>query len=353
MSANLQTKLNQLFDLASQEIQGVSDLHSLEEWKSRYLGKKSQFSEVLSALKNLEPEERKQVGATANELKNKLEDIFKTRSQQIEDKLLADKLANDSLDPTLPGTYFPQGKMHPIRLMMKEVNEVLELAGLSKVYGPEIELEEFCFDRLNFKKNHPARDMQATFFVKAKESEPRLVLRTHTSPVQVRVLMDAAKKSFPLPIRIQVPGRVYRVDDDATHSPMFHQVEGLVVDKRSGMGDLRAVLDFFFRKIFGSDTKVRFRPSFFPFTEPSAEVDVTCVFCSGKGCRTCKTSGWLEVAGAGLVHPEVFRLCGWNPDEVQGWAFGLGIDRLAMLKYGVSDLRLLFDNRLSFLRGKA
>jgi phenylalanyl-tRNA synthetase alpha chain len=196
--------------------------------------------------------------------------------------------------------------------------------------------------------------MQATFFVNSKSAEAKknLVLRTHTSPVQVRVLLEAAQKGFGLPIRIQAPGRVYRVDDDRTHSPMFHQIEGLAVDSSASMGDLRAVLDFFFKRFFGPGTKIRFRPSYFPFTEPSAEVDVSCVFCKGKGCKVCKNGGWIEVAGAGLVHPEVFDLCGWDSSKVQGWAFGLGVERLTMLKYGIPDLRLFFENRLSFLRGR-
>jgi len=347
----ISSRLQRSYEEAQSLLAKANSSSDVEAVRVRFLGKKSDFSEILSGLKDLSPDDRKSVGQTANELRQKLEVEVAAKAQALGDLELEKKLSNDPLDVSLPGKVFPRGEHHPIYKVQKEITRILQLVGLTPVYGPEVEYEEFCFDRLNFKPGHPARDMQATFFVKGGSEKGPLVLRTHTSPVQARVLMSLAKQGCPLPVRVQVPGRVYRVDDDATHSPMFHQVEGLVVDKHSGMGDLRATLDFFFREFFGPDTKVRFRPSYFPFTEPSAEVDVSCVFCKGNGCRICKTSGWLEVAGAGLVHPEVFKACGWNPDEVQGWAFGMGIDRMAMLKYEIPDLRLLFENRLSFLRG--
>lgn len=346
IQVRLEAQLSEVLDLVSK----ATSVQAMEDIRVRFLGKKSAITEVLASLKDLSPDERKQVGAVSHSVRQQIESAIEEKKLLLEAEALEKQLQSDDLDTGFPGTYVGRGAFHPVYRAMTEIREILERVGLQAVYGPEVEKEEYCFDRLNFKPEHPARDMQATFFVPSTASES-LVMRTHTSPVQVRVLLELAKKDFPLPVRIQVPGRVYRVDDDATHSPMFHQVEGLVVDKRSGMGDLRAVLDYFFRNFFGHETKIRFRPSFFPFTEPSAEVDVSCVFCKGAGCKICKHSGWLEVAGAGLVHPEVFKACGWNPDEVQGWAFGMGVDRLAMLKYQIPDLRLLFENRLSFLRG--
>jgi len=331
-------------------ISSATSSDEIEMLRVRYLGKKGEVSEVLASLRNLSNDEKKEVGNFANEVKQKFESLIEAQASRLQRDEMNRDLANDRLDATLPGVSIAQGARHPLSLILNEAQSILERAGLQAVFGPEVEYEDFCFDKLNFKEGHAARDMQATFFVKDEQNR-KLILRTHTSPVQVRVLLKMAQAGSPLPIRVQVPGRVYRVDDDATHAPMFHQIEGLVVDTSSTMGDLRATLDFFFREFFGSSAKIRFRPSYFPFTEPSAEVDVSCVFCRAKGCRVCKESGWLEVAGAGLVHPEVFQLCGWNPEKVQGWAFGMGIERLTMLKMGIPDLRNFFENRLTFLRG--
>lgn len=335
---------------AREKIASAETSADVEQIRVHYFGKKGVISEILASLRNFDPEVRKEIGQVSNEVREALEAALVSRKSELGAKELEATLLRDRLDPTAPGVYFPRGELHPIKQVLREAVRIFETAGLVPVYGPEVEYEDFCFDKLNFKPGHAARDMQATFFVKGSGAR-RLVLRTHTSPVQVRVLLKAAENNFELPIRVQVPGRVYRVDDDSTHAPMFHQIEGLAVDRVSTMGDLRAVLDYFFRRFFGEKTKIRFRPSYFPFTEPSAEVDASCVFCKGSGCKTCKQSGWLEVAGAGLVHPEVFELCGWDSKLVQGWAFGLGVERLAMLKLGISDLRLFFDNRLSFLRG--
>lgn len=347
---DLSAVLESLSKQALPQIESAKTSDELERLRIHFLGKKGQVSEVLAHLKDVDADERKKIGALANTLKSKIEDRINTRKDELTRVEMDQSLKQDTLDATVPGVSFVTSRVHPIRQVMREAISIFEKAGLLPVYGPEVEFEEFCFDRLNFKPGHAARDMQATFFVKDKVAKP-LILRTHTSPVQVRTMLDLAKKDFALPIRIQAPGRVYRVDDDSTHAPMFHQIEGLAIDTSSTMGDLRAVLDFFFRKFFDESVKVRFRPSYFPFTEPSAEVDISCVFCSSKGCRVCKQSGWIEVAGAGLVHPEVFSACGWDPLTVQGWAFGLGIERLTMLKLGVPDLRLFFENRLSFLRG--
>lgn len=348
-SDNICKDLESMLALAQEKIQSAKSSDEVERVRVEFLGKKGKVSAFLSILKDVSGEDRKKIGATGNKVKLDLESEISKKKMEFERRELNSKLEADELDSSLPGLINSFGRQHPVRQVLREACQILERAGLQSVYGPEVEYEDYCFDRLNFKPGHAARDMQATFFVK-NQAQESLVLRTHTSPVQVRVLLDLAKKDFPLPIRMFTPGRVYRVDDDATHSPMFHQIEGLVVDKTSGMGDLKAHLDYFFRHFFSQSTKVRFRPSYFPFTEPSAEVDVSCVFCEGKGCRVCKTSGWLEVAGAGLVHPEVFKACGWDPEVVGGWAFGMGIERLAMLKLRVPDLRSFFENRLSFLR---
>jgi phenylalanyl-tRNA synthetase alpha chain len=333
-------------------IQNCQSTKDLQDIRIEALGKKGIISGVLAGLKDLSPDEKRDTGRLANELKVEIDGLIEETLKKLRLKEINETLNKDPLDASAPGVFFGRGAKHPIRLVLSEAVQILERAGLEACYGPEVEWEDFCFDRLNFKKAHAARDMQATFFAKNTRDSQSLVLRTHTSPVQVRVLMDAKKRNLGLPIRIQAPGRVYRVDDDATHSPMFHQIEGLAVDQHSSMGDLRAVIDFFCRKFFGESTKLRFRPSYFPFTEPSAEVDISCVFCKGRGCKVCKQSGWLEIAGAGMVHPEVFRACDWNPDEVQGWAFGVGVERMAMLKLGVPDLRLFYDNQVSFLRGR-
>lgn len=347
----LTERLNALSKEAIPEIENSKTSDDLEKIRVSYLGKKGRISEVLASLKDLDNDSRKRIGFVANDLKTKVESAITTRRDLLETQEMDEELKKDSLDATAPGVHFQSGEIHPLRQVLREAISIFEKAGLTPSYGPEVEYEDFCFDRLNFKPGHAARDMQATFFAKNPRSDRSLVLRTHTSPVQVRTLIKAAEQGHALPIRIQAPGRVYRMDDDATHAPMFHQIEGLAVDTHSTMGDLRAVLDYFFRNFFDASVKVRFRPSYFPFTEPSAEVDVSCVFCKGAGCKVCKQSGWLEVAGAGMVHPEVFEACGWDPKKVQGWAFGLGVERLTMLKLGVPDLRLFFENRLSFLRG--
>ncbi|MDB5039271.1 MAG: Phenylalanine--tRNA ligase alpha subunit [Bacteriovoracaceae bacterium] len=341
--------LKTLSSEAKEKISAAKLAVDVEQVRVSYFGKKGFISEVLASLKNFNAEARKEIGQVSNQVREELESLLSQKKAELETRELDQKLLKDQLDPTAPGVFYPRGELHPIRKVLREAVQIFEKAGLTPAYGPEVEYENYCFDKLNFKPGHAARDMQATFFVKNQGTE-RLVLRTHTSPVQVRILLKAAQNNFELPIRVQIPGRVYRVDDDSTHAPMFHQIEGLAVDRTATMGDLRAVLDYFFRNFFDEKTKIRFRPSFFPFTEPSAEVDASCVFCKGSGCKVCKQSGWLEVAGAGLVHPEVFDLCGWDSKSVQGWAFGLGIERLAMLKLGIPDLRLFFENRLSFLR---
>lgn len=348
-------QLEIVFKESKKSFETASSASQVEALRVEYLGKKGKFSTLLSRMKAFQPDDRKKVGQLANEFRTQLESLIKDRAFALQREELEKSLKEDRLDATAPGQFFLKGSLHPIRIVMDQAIEILKTAGLEPVFGPEIEFEDANFDRLNFKENHAARDMQATFFVDDEGAQSvdwvknkKLVLRTHTSPVQVRVMLDRFRKDpEALPIRVQAPGRVYRVDDDATHSPMFHQIEGLVVDQKSGMADLYAILEYFCRKLFDDESlKLRFRPSYFPFTEPSAEVDISAKFLKKKANQI----EWLEVGGAGLVHPNVFRACGWDPEKVQGWAFGMGVERLAMLKLGIPDLRWFFENRLSFLR---
>jgi phenylalanyl-tRNA synthetase alpha chain len=313
----------------------------LERVRVRYLGRQGALTQLLRSLGSLPAAERPLVGAAANEAKRELEQLVDERLAAAQDAERARERAAARPDLTLPGRRPPLGVVHPLRRVEDEIVDVFAGLGFSVVEGPEIETDYNNFEALNFPADHPARDMQDTFFLPGDR-----LLRTHTSPVQIRTM-----KSVPPPVRVIVPGRVYRRDiADASHSPVFHQVEGLAVDRNISMGDLKGTLELFAREMFGARSKIRFRPSFFPFTEPSAEVDVLCFLCGGDGCRVCKQSGWLEILGSGMVHPNVLRNVGYDPEDVTGWAFGMGIERIAMLKYGVDDLRLFFDNDLRFLR---
>jgi phenylalanyl-tRNA synthetase alpha chain len=312
----------------------------LEQVRVKYLGRQGALTQLLRSLGTLSAAERPLVGAAANEAKRELEALVDERLAAAQETERARARAAARPDLTLPGRRPPHGVVHPLRRVEDEIIEVFAGLGFSVVEGPEIESDYNNFEALNFPKDHPARDMQDTFFVPGE-----LLLRTHTSPVQIRT-MQAQRP----PVRVIVPGRVYRRDiADASHSPVFHQVEGLAVDRDISMGDLKGTLELFARELFGPQSRIRFRPSFFPFTEPSAEVDVLCFLCGGVGCRACG-DGWLEILGSGMVHPNVLRNVGYDPEEVTGWAFGMGIERIAMLKYGVDDLRLFFDNDLRFLR---
>jgi phenylalanyl-tRNA synthetase alpha chain len=313
----------------------------LEQVRVKYLGRQGALTQLLRSLGTLPAAERPQVGAAANEAKRELEALVDDRFATAQESERARTRAATRPDLTLPGRRPPLGAAHPLRLVEDEIIEVFAGLGFSVVDGPEIETDYNNFEALNFPPDHPARDMQDTFFLPGE-----LLLRTHTSPVQIRTMQTQRP-----PVRVIVPGRVYRRDiADASHSPVFHQVEGLAVDRDISMGDLKGTLELFARELFGPRSKIRFRPSFFPFTEPSAEVDVLCFMCVGDGCRLCKQSGWLEILGSGMVHPNVLRNVGYDPEEVTGWAFGMGIERIAMLKYGVEDLRLFFENDLRFLR---
>jgi phenylalanyl-tRNA synthetase alpha chain len=326
------------------EAQGeAARLHSAEAahaCKARYLGKKGLLQDVMKQLSAMPPEERKAVGKVVNEIKEALEQIFAGALSRLDKEALDRSLSASSVDVTRPARERWLGTLHPLTRTTFRIIEVFQSLGFVIADGPEIEHDFYNFEALNFPKDHPARDMQDTFFV-----SPDVLLRTHTSPVQIRTMLE--KKP---PVRIICPGKVYRTDADITHSPMFHQVEGLWVDQRVSMADLKGVLRAFAEKLFGPQTKVRLRPSYFPFVEPGAEVDVTCVLCAGKGCRVCKHSGWLEILGAGMVHPNVLGSAGYNPEEVRGFAFGMGVERIAMLVHGIDDIRLFFDNDIRFLR---
>ena len=313
----------------------------LEQVSVKYLGRQGVLTQILRSLATLPAAERPQVGAAANEVKREIEALLEERLGAAQETERARARAATRPDLTLPGRRPPLGAIHPLKRVEDEIIEVFAGLGFSVVEGPEIESDYLNFEALNIPKDHPARDMQDTFYL--NEST---LLRTHTSPVQIRT-MQAQRP----PVRVIVPGTVYRRDvADMTHSPMFHQVEGLAVDRDISMGDLKGTLELFAREMFGARSKIRFRPSFFPFTEPSAEVDVLCFVCGGDGCRVCKQGGWLEILGSGMVHPNVLRNVGYDPEEVTGWAFGMGIERIAMLRYGIEDLRVFFDNDVRFLR---
>ena len=336
----MRDKLEALLADAVVELDQVSSEESLQELRVKYLGKKGALTGIMKGLGSLTAEERPLIGQVVNRVKDQLEAKIDSAAIQIRELKKAEKLRSERLDVTLPGRRRPMGSRHPITLVTEQIVEIFAGLGFKVAEGPEIEHDFYNFEALNFPKDHPARDMQDTFFV-----ENNLLLRTHTSPVQVRTMLQHKP-----PVRIISPGTVYRCDSDATHSPMFHQIEGFMVDRGITFGDLKGILTTFINQLFGNDIGVRLRPSFFPFTEPSAEVDIACVICRGKGCRVCKNSGWLEILGAGMVDPEVFRHVDYDPEEVTGFAFGMGIERIAMLKYGINDMRLLFENDVRFLR---
>ncbi|HXX35587.1 MAG TPA: phenylalanine--tRNA ligase subunit alpha [Thermodesulfobacteriota bacterium] len=312
----------------------------ISEIRVRYLGKKGSITQVLKSLGTLPESERREIGQRANQLKQNTEARIEEALSRIQEKTRQEALERERIDVTLPGRRIPVGKRHPLTQILDEIIDIFSRLGFEVVEGPEVELDYYNFEALNIPKGHPAREMQATFFI----SED-VVLRTHTSPVQARTM----EKKRP-PVRVISPGAVYRCDSDPSHSPMFHQVEGLLVDKGVTFADLKGVLTAFVHQMFGKETKLRFRPSFFPFTEPSAEIDIECFICGGKGCGICSNTGWLEILGSGMVDPAVYKFVNYDPEEVTGFAFGLGIERIAMLKFGINDIRLFFTNDLRFLR---
>ena len=321
-------------------IEQASGENALQDVRVRFLGRKGELTGLMKGLGALSAEERPVVGQLVNTIKDEIETRLESALASALEQEIQQRLQSERIDVTLPGRRLSCGTKHPITLVIEEICDIFAGLGFSVAEGPEIEHDWYNFEALNFPPEHPARDMQDTFFV-----DNNLLLRTHTSPVQIRTML----KQKP-PVRIIAPGTVYRCDSDATHSPMFHQIEGLMVDKGVTFGDLKGMLTVFTNQLFGQKTAVRLRPSFFPFTEPSAEVDIACVICGGKGCRVCKQSGWLEILGAGMVDPEVYRHVNYDAEEISGFAFGMGIERIAMLKYGINDMRLLFENDVRFLR---
>ncbi|MFZ5642346.1 MAG: phenylalanine--tRNA ligase subunit alpha [Bacillota bacterium] len=337
----MEQKLNDIQSRAIEEMSKSVSLEDLNELRVKYLGKKGELTGVLRGMSAFSPEERPRIGQIANKVRLEIESQLDSRMAQLKESLRKQKLSEESIDITLPGTVFSLGRLHPLTAVTRMVEDIFLGLGFTIAEGPEIEMDYYNFEALNLPKDHPARDMQDTFFI-----TPETLLRTHTSPVQVRTMERTAPS---LPVKIIAPGKVYRRDDDATHSPMFHQIEGLLVDKRVTFADLRGILQVFAQKMFGPDTRTRFRPSYFPFTEPSAEVDISCGMCGGKGCRVCSHTGWLEILGCGMVHPRVLEMSGYNSSEVTGFAFGMGVERITMLKYNLDDMRLLFDNDMRFL----
>lgn len=322
------------------ELQEAHDMQALENIRVKFLGKKGELTAILKQMGKLSAEERPVIGQMANEIRAFIEDRISTRTAQLKNELMQQKLKDEKLDVTLPGKRHPLGKKHPLNLVLDEIEEIFLGMGFSIATGPEVELDYYNFEALNMPKDHPARDTQDTFYV-----SDNVVLRTQTSPMQVRVM----EKQKP-PIRIIAPGRVYRSDAvDATHSPLFHQIEGLVVDKGITMADLKGTLEIFVKRLYGEDSVVRFRPHHFPFTEPSAELDCMCFNCHGEGCRLCKGEGWIEILGCGMVHPKVLSNCGIDPEVYSGFAFGMGLERLAMRRFNIDDMRLLYENDLRFL----
>lgn len=323
---------------AEQALAQVADSEQLEAFRVKYLGRKGgSLTGILRQLGSVASEDRPRLGQLANEVKQEIEAKFEARKQELATASVG--YAIGATDYSLPGRYLPFGKLHPVTQVMDEICSIFEGLGFAVAEGPDVETDYYNFEALNIPKHHPARDMHDTFYV--TES---ILLRTHTSPMQARIM----EQQDP-PLRYIAPGKVYRCDSDITHTPMFHQVEGFLVDRQVSFADLKGVLTSFTHKMFERELALRFRPSFFPFTEPSAEVDIACVICGGSGCRVCKRTGWLEILGSGLIDPEVFKMVGYDPDVYSGFAFGLGVERIAMLKYGIDDIRLYYENDLRFL----
>lgn len=336
----MRDSLKKLEQEAFAELRGVRGEAQVQSVRTRYIGRKGLLTHWLKEVGNLPASERPVLGQLANQLKETLEQATERALEEERERQKAERLLGEEIDYSLPGRRPPQGGKHLITRVTEEIVSIFERLGFEVSEGPEVELDYYNFEALNFPKDHPARDMQDTFYF-----SPNVVLRTHTSPVQVRT-MESRKP----PLRIVAPGRVYRHDSDPTHSPMFHQVEGFIVDHHITFGDLKGTLTYFVHQFFGPDVQMRFRPSFFPFTEPSAEVDIQCVICQGKGCPLCKKSGWLEILGSGMIDPEVFRFVGYDPEVYTGFAFGLGVERIAMLQVGLNDIRIFFENNLQFLK---
>lgn len=337
----MKEKILQIQTNAKKEIEYAKDIQSLNEAKVKYLGKKGELTSILRGMGGLSQEERPIIGSLVNEVRDELEKFIKQKEVELKSEGLRERLKAEKIDVTMPSKKIELGSIHPITKIIDEVKEIFLGMGYEIADGPEIETTINNFDKLNAPEDHPSRDLQDTFYITEE-----MILRSQTSPVQVRVM----EKQKP-PIKIICPGKVYRSDEvDATHSPVFHQIEGLVIDKQISMGDLKGTLEMFAKKCLGENTKIRFRPHHFPFTEPSAEADVSCFVCGGKGCRICKNEGWIELLGCGMVHPNVLKNCGIDPNVYSGFAFGFGVERIAMAKFGIDDMRLLYENDVRFLK---
>ena len=337
----MSNNLDELLSQSEQAVATAGDLRALDEVRVQFLGKSGLFTERLKQLGKLPAEERKTAGQAINDAKQAFQSALEARKAALEAALLAQRLASERVDVSLPGRDAASGGLHPVTRTMQRIEAFFASAGFEVAEGPEIEDDFYNFEALNIPSHHPARAMHDTFYF-----DEHMLLRTHTSPVQIRHMQNAQP-----PMKVIAPGRVYRCDSDLTHTPMFHQVEGFLVDETVSFADLKGILNAFLHSFFErEDLEVRFRPSYFPFTEPSAEVDIQCVICSGQGCRVCKQTGWLEVLGCGMIHPEVFRHVGIDSEKYLGYAFGMGVERLTMLRYGVNDLRLFFENDLRFLK---
>ncbi len=336
----MKDKLQQIRLAAQEELNKLQIPEELEQLKVKYLGKKGELTAILRSMSGLSAEERPIVGQLANEVRADIEKFIDEKRDNLAQAVMKKKLESEKIDVTVPGKKRKLGYTHPLTATEREMEKIFISMGFDVVEGPEIEYVSNNFDALNAPDNHPSRDLTDTFYI-----NPEILLRTQTSPMQARIMRETKP-----PIRVVCPGRVYRSDEvDATHSPMFHQMEGLVVDKNIVMGDLKGTLELFAKSMFGEDARIRFRPHHFPFTEPSAEVDISCFVCGGKGCRVCKGEGWIEILGAGMVHPNVLRNCGIDPEVYSGFAFGMGIERVAMKKYNIDDMRLLYENDMRFL----
>ena len=335
----MEHELQSLDREARQQLAGITEIGQLEDFRIRFLGRKGEFSTILRQLGTVSDVDRPRLGQMANSIKKEIEELFENRQEAIRQTAATTVDAASRPDLSLPGRVQATGRLHPVTQIMQEICAIFENLGFSVAEGPDVELDYYNFEALNIPAHHPARDMHDTFYV-----SDSILLRTHTSPMQARIMENRQP-----PLRVIAPGKVYRCDSDITHTPMFHQVEGFLVDKNVSFADLKGVLTVFTQKMFERDLPLRFRPSFFPFTEPSAEVDIACVICGGTGCRVCKRSGWLEILGSGMIDPEVFRMVGYDPEVYSGFAFGLGVERIAMLKYGIDDIRLYYENDQRFL----
>ncbi|GAK38857.1 phenylalanine--tRNA ligase subunit alpha [Paenibacillus urinalis] len=339
----MKERLEALKNDALAELAGVNDAQALGDIRVKYLGKKGALTEILRGMGALSAEERPVIGQVANDVRGAIEAVIEEKQEAFQRAETEKRLAKETIDITLPGRRLPEGGLHPLTKVIQDLEDIFVGMGYQVAEGPEVETDYYNFEALNLPKNHPARDMQDSFYITED-----ILMRTHTSPVQVRTMLAMQGES---PVKVIVPGKVYRRDDDdATHSFQFHQVEGIVVGKNIRMSDLKGTLLQFVREMFGAHTEIRLRPSFFPFTEPSVEVDVTCIKCGGAGCRLCKQTGWIEILGAGMVHPNVLEMGGYDPKEYSGFAFGMGVERIAMLKYGVDDIRHFYNSDLSFLK---